>query len=153
MSDTWGFPYTQNPISDNEPANAPRWWTRFLSPLNAALASVGDSGWLPLAYSGAWTDYNAATYEPGQYRLLNGQVWLQGLIKAGAVGTIATLPAGYRPDGPEIFACTCDGPSVSQTGGCRINVAANGIINLSFYFSSGDNQFVSLTGIHFDQAN
>ena len=50
---------------------------------------------------------------------VNGQVWLQGLIKAGAVGTIATLPpparkvsTAFRSGSSSRMICTRPAPSL-----------------------------------------
>lgn len=146
----WGFPYTSNPIPDGIPANAPRWWQRLLSVCNTWMAAVGSSGWQSPTYAGAWADFNAG-YQVGGFQLINGMVYLQGLVAGGAIGAIFTLPVGFRPLYPQIFTQIADGPSGTQVGGARITVNTNGSVALTNYFGSGDNAFVTLTGIYFDQ--
>lgn len=64
---------------------------------NQLVALLTDSGWITATLAGTWVNFGAP-YENAQYRILNGVVYLAGVVKSGATtGTILTLPAGYRP--------------------------------------------------------
>lgn len=84
-----------------------------------------DSGWLDLSISSGWSiPYDS---EKPQYRKIGNIVYLRGLLNAttDASGTIATLPAGYRPLGYFVrFPC-----SLNQTEYANVQVNANGVIN------------------------
>ena len=65
---------------------------------------VSPTGWADLTIIGGW----AADTETPQYRVdSNGSVWLRGRIIggpwAGALTTIANLPAGFMPPALRIF--------------------------------------------------
>lgn len=59
------------------------------------VATVRDSGWIPVTFAGTWT--NAAAGEECEIRLLNGVVYMKGRPAIGAAGTAFTLPVGMRP--------------------------------------------------------
>lgn len=64
------------------------------------LAVTGNFGaWTNLSYGTGWGDYNAASWQRGQYRKIGDMVYLRGLVaRTSGVGTtIATLPAGHYP--------------------------------------------------------
>lgn len=148
-----GLPFTSPPISNNDPANAAKWWYKFLSPLSDALDTVadGDTGWTNATLAGAWANFGSSFNNAG-YRLLHGQVWLRGLVKSGAVGTIFTLPAGFRPMLNVSFPMIANNAAAGTCGEARIEVQAGGIVRLDYYALGGTNGFVSLEGINFFQA-
>lgn len=55
--------------------------------------------WTAPTLLNSWDNYDTATYAGAGYRKsAAGQVYLRGLLKTGALGTVMfTLPAGYRP--------------------------------------------------------
>lgn len=148
----YGFPYIAPPIPDGDPANAPKWWRRFLSPTSDALDQVnnGDTGWINATLAGAWANYGSI-YAPASYRLLHGTVWLRGLVKLGAVGTIFTLPAGFRPMLGAIFPQVA-AVGLPSSGLARVDCLATGVVKVTQYSFGGGNAYVSLDGINFDQA-
>lgn len=59
------------------------------------VATVRDSGWIPVTFAGTWQ--NAVAGEECEIRLLNGVVYMKGRPAIGAAGTAFTLPVGMRP--------------------------------------------------------
>jgi hypothetical protein len=73
--------------------------------LDATVAAyLTDSGWIAVgsgggapAFAGTWSNYGSG-YEPARFRKIGNQVFIEGLVQAGAVGsTVFTLPVGFRP--------------------------------------------------------
>lgn len=106
-----------------------------------------DTGWIDLPLSSGWS-FQYDTDKP-QYRRLGNVVYLRGLVNAtsAAVGTLATLPAGFRPIGYYVrFPCT-----LNQTDYANVQVNLNGVINDYTKGSSG-RTFLCLSGISFPVA-
>lgn len=68
-----------------------------ITALEAALTE--DTGWVDLILLNGWTVVGAQT---PQVRRLGDQVYQRGRVQGGT-GTIATLPAGFRPSQPLSF--------------------------------------------------
>lgn len=92
----------------------------------------------------SWVNFGGGVQtDSGYYKDPFGIVHLRGLIKTGAIGTVAfQLPAGYRPFARELFAVN----SNDAYGSCIVD--ANGNVTPSV----GNNAFVSLAGITFRAA-
>ena len=63
------------------------------------VATVADTGWVALPFGGTWANLGGG-YKVAQYRRKNGVVYVDGVVKDGAIGPgqlIATLPVGFRP--------------------------------------------------------
>lgn len=87
----------------------------------------------------SWVDYGA-TQEARYYRDASGIVRFDGIVKSGAVGTVAfTLPAGFRPRSTKWF------PIVSNSAAGIASVAANGDVTIV----SGNTAWASLDAIAF----
>lgn len=102
----------------------------------------GDTDWIAPSLQNSWVDYGGA-YAPAGYRLKNGVVYIQGLIKDGTVtaGTVLfTLPEGYRPASSKIF----HSPNGTTDPG-RTNIAENGDVTIEV----GGNSWHSLEPIRF----
>lgn len=115
-----------------------------LAPLVESPHVVGAFG--EPAFAGAWVNYASSPYvQPAQFwRDSSGLVHLSGLVRAGAIGTIFTLPVGYRPlVGQPIFIVDA-GPGVA-----RIDVTPDGQVQVNTYKSGGTNANVSLDEISF----
>ena len=61
-----------------------------------AFASNGSVS-LPMTLASNWVAYGAGYERPSYIKSTDGVVTLQGLVKDGQAGAIATLPAGFRP--------------------------------------------------------
>lgn len=60
------------------------------------VTNTGQS-WTAPTLSGTWVNYGGS-YQTARYTKVNGWVFIEGLVKDGAVWTsVFTLPAGYRP--------------------------------------------------------
>lgn len=103
-----------------------------------------DTGWIDLTLSSGWT-FQYSGDKP-QYRRIGNIVYLRGLIDAtsAAAGTIATLPAGFRPLGSFVrFTC-----SLNQTEYANVQVNNNGVIN-DHQKGTKTRTFLCLAGISF----
>jgi microcystin-dependent protein len=104
---------------------------------------VGASG--EPAFQNSWANYSAsrASWEQCSFRKYpDGKVGVRGLVAGGAVAvTIFTLPPGYRPPGPLIFAC-----DTNSNAHVRINVNADGTITAA----NSSSAYLSLANVEFD---
>lgn len=72
------------------------------------------AGWrgawtLVTAFQSGWTNFNGG-YQPARYRQVGDQVFLEGLIAGGAIGSPAFfLPVGFRPASQHQFAQVSNG--------------------------------------------
>lgn len=113
--------------------------------------------WMPLpTYGAQWSNYGGG-WETGQYRKVGDIVELRGLVQRGSSApsaTLCTLPVGFRPAGGQIF--TCMGYALANNWGIRMDVLANGNVNLDISntyggASLGTNalSYLDLSGIRF----
>ena len=98
---------------------------------------IGE-GWNNLTYAGNWGNFGGS-YSTGKYRKVGSRVVFTGMI-TGNTGTVATLPAGYRPPGYIRY-----GP-YTNTGMGAIEIRTNGDI----IYLSGGTSLMSLIGLEFD---
>ena len=125
--------------------------------------AVARPVWTALPYAAGWADYGGG-FIAGQYCLdAVGFVHLRGLIaKASAYAyngeTIATLPAGFRPTGQEMFNVRA-ADSVMGAFTHRVDVATSGVVSIQpasgapIYTTPGNMLFLSLSAINFMQGN
>jgi len=119
--------------------------------VNAEVVAVNSAGtspvttnsvtipiWMPLFLGNNWVAYSTQFTIPAYTKTKAGMVVLKGMLKAGA-GTIAILPAGYRPSERVLFE-----NSSNQTFG-RMDVQITGAIDMV----TGSNAWTSLDGINF----
>jgi hypothetical protein len=143
------------PFKDRREVTEPRLWLRFFRPLRDEITAIDDddTNWQFPTLGNSWTNYNTASWEGAAYRRVQGVVFLQGLIKGGTTGqNIFVLPDGYRPVEREIFVGAS--PVGTSAGvSCRLDVYATGEVRVAQYFSSGTNNYVSLSGIRFHAAD
>lgn len=92
--------------------------------------------------AGAWVNFGAPFQTARYWKDAHGVVHLEGLVKSG-VGTIFTLPTGYRPVADNLFAAIAGTPT--DVG--RIDVTSSGAVSLGSGW--GNNTFVQLSGITF----
>ena len=103
-----------------------------------------DTGWVTIsAFTGGWLNLDTAIYQAAAYRRINSRVLVRGIIKNGT-GAAFTIPAPHRPLKNEIFSC------IAGSGVARVDVDAAGNVNVASYAASGNNTFVSLSGVFFD---
>ena len=108
-----------------------------------------QSQWTAPTFQNGWVDYDNGYAEPGYTRDAAGIVRLRGLIRSGSTvdGVLAfTLPAGMRPQGRRLFACSTDAGGVGSEGmRARCDVLSDGRV-LLYGVSAA---WVSLDGITF----
>lgn len=144
-----------------EPANDPLGTNLFVdgtlqgggvNGLTIANATLTSTAVIPvsqvaLAFSGAWSNYNGAVFEVFAWgRDRSGRVSLTGMVKHGTLtqtGVIGVLPVGARPTLSHSFIV------VANTGTARVDVQADGSVNLIAYIGTGNASFISLAGINF----
>jgi hypothetical protein len=103
--------------------------------------------WVAPTLAGTWANYGAGYQVAGYRDMGNGTGMLRGLVKAGAVGTIFTLPSSLCPTATEVFMCI----AASGAGLAVVNVMTTGVVQLGAYLAGGTNSAVSLSGISFSK--
>ena len=104
----------------------------------------GDSGWINASLSGAWVSFDGGTtHAVPRYRKIGKTVRLGGTAKSGAIGTIFTLDANYRP--AKFFYALV----MANSGALQISVAPSGVVSAVAYIAGGTNAIVSLEGVTF----
>jgi hypothetical protein len=102
---------------------------------------VGHSGWVSVTtFFNSWVNYGGGTFEDAQFRRDGDSVEVRGVIKSGAIGSVAfNLPPGYRPG-------KTTGVLTLSANAAHIGVvAANGDVTPS----TGTNTDVHMNGIRF----
>ncbi|HEY8886051.1 MAG TPA: prepilin-type N-terminal cleavage/methylation domain-containing protein [Candidatus Microsaccharimonas sp.] len=117
-----------------------------------AINSAGNSGygtstatiplWASFALQNSWVDYSPPYSSAAYTKTSGGVIFLKGMVRSGS-GTVATLPAGYRPSMSIMFETT------SNQAGSRIDIRSDGTINVAV----GSNAWASLDGIAFMPAS
>lgn len=91
-------------------------------------------------FQNSWANYNSSQQEFAAYwKNAAGMVELRGVIKAGAIGAIFTLPPRYRPLGVRRFHV------VANSAFGQVDVLTTGDV----MFRTGSNVWVSLDTISF----
>lgn len=113
-----------------------------------------ETAWVALPMGASWVNFGSP-FQVAQYkRDLTNFVNLRGLIKNGAVGTLVTLPAGFRPKATEVFYlgdASSSGQNVTykditNQGLTKIEVKNTGVVSI---ISIGSNASVTLSGVRF----
>jgi hypothetical protein len=101
-----------------------------------------DNQWLTPFLLNNWVNYDTSVFNPAQYRKDgDGVVWLRGLVKGGAAGSIIfSLPLGYRPTNRQLHG-VCTSESVMG----RVDVYKDGRVQIV----NGSSVWLSLDGIAF----
>lgn len=112
---------------------------------NAIANALNGSAWTTATLGNSWVSYDGgAVYAVPAYKTIFGMVVIEGMMKSGTTGTtVFTLPSGMQPLKALPFICVCN------AGAARVDVAANGVVSVAGYISTGSNAFVSLNGITF----
>jgi hypothetical protein len=100
--------------------------------------------WTNATYAAGWSTYPSTDYDALGYRKIQNRVYLRGVLLGSdfaGMGTIATLPAGYRPQKRKIFSVPC-----LSNGSCRLDVHPNG--TLVTYGQSGTG-FIGIDDVSF----
>lgn len=131
--------------------NANDWYVGVIAPISDSIMALEGDGalssplptWTPLTLAGAWVYYGAPFATPAVRK--NGDyVQCKGLIKSGAVGTLFTLPVGYRPSFQQQLIANSSAFQVAT-----IQVAASGVVTL-ISLGGGTNAYLSLDHLIFD---
>src|SRR4030095_3962840 len=102
--------------------------------------------WIPLPYSGGWTDFLAG-YTAGAYRLVGDEVQLRGVMKHATTtttGIFVTMPVGYRSPAGHIWLVWGSGG-----GGVDIRSNSTGAISVIGYGASASGAAISLSVIRY----
>jgi hypothetical protein len=90
-----------------------------------------------------WVNFGGGYTTAGYWKDPQGMVWIQGLIKSGAIpGTAFVLPVGYRPAARHIF------EAITNASFGRIDIFASGAVRIL----AGDNAAVSFNTLVFRAA-
>lgn len=105
-------------------------------------ATANNSDWLYPTFLNGWQNYETSSWNGAAYRKdNNGFVHLRGLIRNGALGTIAfNLPAGFRPPKEVILI------AASYQTFCIVTVGSTGNVTIGAY-GTGSSSFTSLEGL------
>ena len=97
--------------------------------------------WHSVSFQNSWADF-AGGHATAQYGKTNeGIVHIKGLIKTGAVGTVAfQLPAGFRPQQARRFGTIASGNVIA-----RVDIATGGNVTVV----AGSSTWTSLNNISF----
>lgn len=111
------------------------------NPMNPVTQTT-PAPWAALPFSTGWQNYGAP-FNSGGYRRLGDVVFLRGLITqvAGAGGTVARLPVGFRPVNQIIQS------SLASTGQARYDIQTDGFITTSTSIAAGN--WICYDGIEF----
>lgn len=112
-----------------------------------AFHEVGASG--QPAFENGWTNFGANLYDTAAfYKDPLGIVHLKGTVKDGVIGSIFTLPVGYRPAKSQFFAV----PAQNAFGDVLVRGLSEGAQAGKVHFNAGSTSFASLDGITFRAA-
>ena len=88
-----------------------------------------DSGWITPTLNSGYTGYSSP-YGTIKYRKIGNIVNIQGITNEGTVGTVFTLPTGFRPDRRVLIAAL----NANALG--RLDIEPNGNVNIDISASS-----------------
>jgi hypothetical protein len=111
---------------------------------NSLSAALANPTWIPLPLSSGWSPFANGYNDPAYYKDPLGWVHVKGLVQNGT-GTIAVLPAGYRP-AQQYLTIAMAAQGGAHTFG-RIDVHADGSIVVGF--PNGAIQWISLDQLYF----
>jgi hypothetical protein len=109
-----------------------------------AFREVGATG--QPGFENGWTNFGPALYDTAAfYKDPLGVVHLKGTVKDGIIGTIFTLPVGYRPAKSQFFAI----PANNAFGDVLVRGLSEGGAAGRVQFNAGSTAFASLDGVSF----
>lgn len=109
------------------------------------LGTSGDRAWITPTLENSWINYSptiGGDWEQAGYRKIGDIVYVRGLVRGGTLpSTVFTLPTGYRPPKPVLFATDADSAhariDANPDGRVYVQAAAgNGYLSLSPMFFS-----------------
>lgn len=104
--------------------------------------------WTAVTFQNSFGNYNTTDHNAAGYmRDAFGRVWLRGLVSRASAAlntTIFNLPAGFRPPRWDIYSV------IAGNSWARLNVLANGNVNIEAAGSGTWYQYISLEGVSFD---
>lgn len=101
---------------------------------------VGEA-WTAVNFNTGWVDYGGG-YDEVKYKKVGDLIFLRGLCKrtSGSSTLVTTLPVGYRPTTPQIFAIA------SNSAYGQVDIYGNGEVHASI---ASHSVWVSLAGLVF----
>ncbi|KGA61075.1 phage Tail Collar domain protein [Yersinia pseudotuberculosis] len=101
---------------------------------------IANTPWIPLTLQNGWLPLQG--YHNAIYRKINGVVYVEGVITAGAWGesvVIANLPAGYRPSDDQVSVMPISGSTQGGiTAQSRIALWTDGALRIYGVTGNGD---------------
>ncbi|SUB30738.1 Prophage tail fibre N-terminal [Yersinia pseudotuberculosis] len=101
---------------------------------------IANTPWIPLTLQNGWLPLQG--YHNAIYRKINGVVYVEGVITAGAWGesvVIANLPAGYRPSADQVSVMPISGSTQGGiTAQSRIALWTDGALRIYGVTGNGD---------------
>lgn len=101
---------------------------------------IANTPWIPLTLLNGWLPLQG--YHNAIYRKINGVVYVEGVITAGAWGdtsVIANLPAGYRPSEDQVSIAPISGSALGGiTAQSRIALWTDGALRIYGITGNGD---------------
>ncbi len=101
---------------------------------------IANTPWIPLTLQNGWLPLQG--YHNAIYRKINGVVYVEGVITAGAWGdtsVIANLPAGYRPSEDQVSVAPISGSTLGGiTAQSRIALWPDGALRIYGITGNGD---------------
>ncbi|MEO8687856.1 MAG: hypothetical protein ABI611_06520 [Solirubrobacteraceae bacterium] len=109
-----------------------------------ALGTTGNP-----AFENGWENFGPNLYDTAAfYKDPLGVVHLKGSVSGGVIGSVFTLPVGYRPAKSQFFAV----PANNAFGDVLVRGLSEGAQAGKVQLNTGDTSFASLDGITFRAA-
>lgn len=110
-----------------------------------SLVAGRETAWVQPTLSSGWVQYGGG-YDHCKYkRDVSNMVHLKGMIKTGTVGTLFTLPEGFRPPTTVICIAHCRGLNTAPQN-VEIRITNLGVVSIQ---NIPDNNWLSLHGVYF----
>lgn len=109
----------------------------------AIVVALTPAAFVAATYAGTWASFGGGYAAAGYYKDPFGIVHLRGAVGGGGAATIFTLPAGYRPAFPCVFAQMASGGTINQ-----VQITTAGVVT----DDTATPAFLSLDGITFRSA-
>lgn len=152
------WPWASTPMPDGIVANAVAWYQKVFRPIDYTIAALDldDTGWITLTpLTSSWVRFSGVDWPTPQYRIVRGTVWLRGMMKNGTTGIFASMPVGARPAKTIAWHTLADGAgaagSSTEVGVAHIQMSPTGALTVNNFFYGGNNTYVSLGGMSWDQ--
>lgn len=121
-------------------------WTQVYTALNSWVKAIQNPPWQTPSLLNSWVSYGSGQTPAGYLQDVTGRIWLRGLVKGGANGTIA-MQLPYTPSNQLVFATVVNAGGSGYEPG-EIDIDTSG--NVSIYWESGALTWATLNGLSYD---